>query len=100
MARYNKQSFVTTTQLIGNKFLDVNTIPKVPASIYDEDFVITQEFDQRPDLLAYKLYESSRLWWVFSMRILDKLKDPIRNFKAGTKIKLPSSDSIKDIFSR
>lgn len=100
MAKYNQQSFISRTNLIDSTFLDVNKLPRVPKSIYDEDFVITQEFDQRPDLLSYKLYETSRLWWVFAMRNLDTIKDPIRDFKAGTKIKLPSTESVKDLYSR
>lgn len=100
MAKYNQQSFISRTNLIDSTFLDVNQLPRVPKSIYDEDFIITQEFDQRPDLLSYKLYETSRLWWVFAMRNLDIIKDPIRDFKAGTKIKLPSTESVKDLYSR
>tara|TARA_B100001564_G_scaffold30311_1_gene22303 strand:+ start:154 stop:456 length:303 start_codon:yes stop_codon:yes gene_type:complete len=100
MARYSNQSFITRGSLIDETFLDVNRLPRVPRSLYDEDFIITQEFDQRPDLLSYKLYETSRLWWVFAMRNLDTIKDPIRDFKAGTKIKLPASESIKDLYSR
>lgn len=100
MAKYNGQSFISRTNLIDSTFLDVNQLPRVPKSIYDEDFIITQEFDQRPDLLSYKLYETSRLWWVFAMRNLDAIKDPIRDFKVGTKIKLPSTESVKDLYSR
>jgi hypothetical protein len=100
MANYKKQSFITTNNTIDRTFLDVNKLPRIPKSIYDEDFVITQEFHQRPDLLSYKLYETSRLWWVFAMRNLDALKDPIRDFNAGLKIKLPSPDMIKDLYTR
>lgn len=100
MANYKPNSFIHKHSLIDNTFLDINKLPTVPRSIYDEDFVITAEFDQRPDLLSYKLYDTSRLWWVFCMRNLDILKDPIRDFKTGTKIKLPSGDSIKNLYSR
>jgi hypothetical protein len=44
--------------------------------------------------LAYKVYGSTALWWVFALRNPDTLKDPIRDFKAGTVIKLPSADII------
>lgn len=100
MAKYSSQSFITRTGLIDKTFLDINNLPRVPKSIYDEDYIITQEFNQRPDLLSYKLYETSRLWWVFAMRNLDTIKDPIRDFKAGTKIKLPANESIKELYSR
>jgi|TARA_B100001094_G_C18034271_1_gene721711 hypothetical protein len=99
MANYSENSFIQRNGLIDNTFLDINKLPKVPKSIYDEDFTITQEFHNRPDLLSYKLYETSRLWWVFALRNLDTLKDPIRDFKAGTNIKLPAPQSVKNLYS-
>jgi len=100
MATYKNDSFVKKTNLIDGTFLDVNNLPRVPQSIYDEEFIITEEFNQRPDLLSFKLYNTSRLWWVFTMRNLDKLHDPIRDFKPGLKIKLPSPDMVANLYSR
>ena len=49
---------------------------------------------QRPDLLANRLYETSELWWVFAIRNPDILTDPIRDFKTGVTIALPSAESV------
>jgi phage tail protein X len=51
----------------------------------------------RPDILAYKVYGTTSLWWVFALRNPDILKDPIRDFKAGITIKLPSPESVKSV---
>jgi hypothetical protein len=37
------------------------------------------------------------LWWVFSIRNKNKLKDPIYDMKAGTKIYLPKMTTIKKV---
>jgi hypothetical protein len=57
-------------------------------------------YDERPDLLAYELYGSTRLWWVFTLRNPDLLKDPIRDFKSGLTIFLPSADSVNIVSGR
>ena len=38
------------------------------------------------DLLAFDMYGDKDLWWVFAQRNLEKLKDPIFDFEAGTEI--------------
>jgi len=78
-------------------FLGLNKLPKIPRSVNDEVYEISHAFDERPDLLAHKMYGNSRLWWVFSMRNPDVLKDPIRDFKAGKKIILPSRGALGNI---
>jgi hypothetical protein len=94
MATYTNESFIKNFSVMEGKFLDVNKLPTIQASPYDEDYVIPQQYDERPDLLAYQLYESSRLWWVFAMRNLDEIRDPIRDFKAGKTIKLPAENIV------
>tara|TARA_R110001592_G_scaffold240044_1_gene500008 strand:+ start:426 stop:728 length:303 start_codon:yes stop_codon:yes gene_type:complete len=91
---HGKNSFLLNAGTMG-EYLDVNNLPKMPRGIYDEDYIITAEHVQRPDILALKLYGSTALWWVFALRNPDIIKDPIRDFKAGTRIKLPSMESVK-----
>lgn len=92
---YHRNSFLIGAQLRDDTFLGLNNLPQIGTSIYDETYIIGQEYDERPDLLASKLYNSSRLWWVFSMRNPDHLKDPIRDFKAGLEIRLPAAERVK-----
>ena len=95
MAKFHSnKSFLRSAGTLGN-FLDVNSLPKIRKSAYDEKFKITADVDGRPDLLAYKLYGTTELWWVFALRNPDVLIDPIRDFRAGVTIILPSGESVK-----
>lgn len=94
---FRRDSFIREAKVLDGLFLGVNKLPILNGSLYDEDYVIEQKYDQRPDLLAYQLYENPRLWWVFALRNLDRIQDPIRDFRAGTPIKLPSAESVNKI---
>ena len=97
MAKFHdSKSFLRNAGSMG-VFLDVNNLPKIPKGIYDEDYTIGMDVEGRPDILAYKVYGSTALGCVFALRNPDTLKDPIRDFKAGTVIKLPSADIINAI---
>ena len=97
MSKYNKNSFIKSPRIFDKKFLDLNTLPKIVQSNGDAVYTIEPDYDERPDILADKIYGSSELWWVFALRNPDILKDPIRDFKAGTIIKLPSAESVKQV---
>tara|TARA_B100001057_G_scaffold263238_1_gene263394 strand:- start:1351 stop:1656 length:306 start_codon:yes stop_codon:yes gene_type:complete len=94
MAKYSRFSFIRGPKLFDNMFLDTNEIPSLRASVNDEVYTIEEDYNERPDLLAHKLYESSELWWVFASRNPDIIKDPIRDFKAGVTINLPSAERV------
>jgi hypothetical protein len=96
---FKRESFLKNAGLIDGTFLDVNNLPRLAASVEDEEYVINAAFSERPDLLAYTLYGSSRLWWVFALRNPNVLKDPIRDFKEGVKIFLPSSENVNAVSS-
>jgi hypothetical protein len=88
MAYYNKTSPYFTTSL-DNKYLDVINFRDIPAQADDVVFTVTKNYEYRPDLLAYDLYNDVNLWWVFSVRNRSILKDPIFDMAAGRKIYLP-----------
>lgn len=94
---HRKDSFLKNAPLLDSVFLDMNSLPSIPQSANDEEYVIGSGYDERPDLLAHQLYESSRLWWVFALRNPDVIVDPIRDFRAGTRIFLPGADTIRNI---
>ena len=94
MAKFRKDSFIKNQQVIDGVFLDINKLPNIRVTLSDEQYVIDPAYDERPDLLANQLYNNSRLWWVFALRNPDVIKDPIRDFKSGTEIFLPSAGSI------
>ena len=64
---------------------------------FDAYYTIPQEFDERPDLCSYKMYCTAKYWWIFATRNADIIIDPIRDFSAGTEIRIPSKDNIANM---
>lgn len=91
---YNKQSPYINTS-ITNGYLDVINFVDITGEVNDIQFTITTLYMHRPDLLAYDLYGDSNLWWVFTVRNKDILKDPIYDFVPGQVIYLPQLESIR-----
>ncbi len=75
--------------------LDVMVHRPIPRKAEDKLYEIDPEYNFRPDLLAYRLYGSERLWWVFAARNPSALKDPLFDFKTGARIFLPTNETIK-----
>ena len=65
---------------------------------YDDDilYTIESQYEHRPDLLAYDLYGSPKLWWVFAQRNMDVLKDPVYDMVTGTKIYIPQGEKLTE----
>ena len=76
-------------------YLDVmvnRPIPKLPD---DLQFEINQTYQYRPDMLAFDLYETPTLWWVFYQRNPNALQAPPLDFKVGTVIYLPKITTLQ-----
>lgn len=93
MANYANTSPWAKTP-ITNFYLDLLTIRPVSAHPDDQQFVLTPHYHRRPDLLAYDMYGTSKLWWVFIQRNMDVLSDPIYDFNTGVKIYLPQKEQL------
>jgi alpha-L-fucosidase len=95
MARYSNTSpyFNTTENNISLDFFRPRTITAEPDDI---SYTIDRIYAYRPDLLAYDLYGSPRLWWVFAQRNLDVIEDPIYDFSIGKIIQLPKMNNLKN----
>lgn len=94
MAAYDSNSpwFNTPTSKTG--YLDFFRIRPVPAESDDIVYTIEPQYAYRPDLLAYDLYGSIKLWWVFAQRNMDVIKDPVYDMTPGTQIYLPKGDRL------
>lgn len=93
---YGRSSPYFNTPIVGNKFLDVIQYRPIPFDPTDVSMTITQVYEYRPDLLAFDLYNNSKLWWVFSARNPNVLgPDPYFNFKAGLSIYIPTQDTLQ-----
>ena len=94
MAQYSRTSpYFNTKQNQIN--LEVLTPRTITAEEDDQIYTIERTYAYRPDLLAYDLYGSPRLWWVFAQRNPDQIEDCIYDFKPGVTIKLPKPENIK-----
>lgn len=93
MATYKNTSPWFKTKIQNNelKFLEIR-----PVAAETDDFLykIEAQYSHRPDLLAYDLYGSAKLWWVFIQRNMDTLQDPIYDFVAGVKIYIPKKTKL------
>lgn len=96
MATYNNYSPWYNTE-ISNGYLGILSIRPVSAEPDDYLYTIDPQYSMRPDLLAYDLYGTPNLWWVFIQRNLDVLKDPVFDFLPGTKIYIPKVNSLKSV---
>lgn len=98
MSLYHNYSPYYATGLV-NDYLDVINFRDIPTLADDILYELVSTYQYRPDLLAYDLYKEQRLWWVFSVRNKDKIKDPIFDMVTGVKIYLPKLSVIKQVLS-
>ena len=94
---YGKSSPYSTTQQV-NDYLDYLNFwngPFVPAANDDTLMTLDSKYNKRPDLLSFDLYDTPQLWWIFTMRNPDVIRDPIYDFLTGITIYTPSKSSLK-----
>lgn len=97
MATYSSTSPWHTTPKTENQSLDILNIRPVPSADDDILYTVQPQYAYRPDLLAYDLYGSKDLWWVFAQRNLDLLKDPVNDLLPGIKIYLPKGPDLSQL---
>ena len=95
MAEYAKTSPYFKTNISPSGDLGIFQIRPIPTSDDDVLYTIENQYIHRPDLLAFDLYGSSKLWWVFAQRNPNTLVDPIYDFTVGTKIFIPKQTTLK-----
>ncbi len=93
-ATYNSMSPYFATSY-SQFFLDKMVNRPIPKEDDDVQFTINSTYQYRPDLLAYDLYQSPQLWWVFYQRNPNALQAPPLDFAVGTTIFLPKITTLK-----
>ena len=96
MAVYDSTSPYFTTGY-SQFFLDVMENRSIPKEADDTIMLINQTYQYRPDLLAYDLYSTPNLWWVFYQRNPNTLTAPPLDFKAGVQIYLPKLSVLRNV---
>ena len=98
MATYKQSSPYKATSMDSNGgHLGFYKIRTIPAQSDDATYTIEPQYHQRPDLLAYDMYDNPNLWWVFCQRNLDTMEDPIYDFKSGATIYVPKGGPLKSM---
>ena len=78
-------------------FLDAMVNRPIPKEDDDLQFTINMTYRYRPDLLAYDLYGSASLWWVFYQRNPNTLQAPPLDFDVGVQLFLPKITTLKTV---
>jgi hypothetical protein len=91
---YPQTSPYFTTGIVNGNFLDVMIDRPIPKLASDRYWIITETYNNRPDMLAYDLYNNPKLWWVFASRNPNALKDPLFDFTVGKGIYLPENATL------
>lgn len=92
--KYSSTSPYRETLYLENKFLDILNLREVPAHADDLYKPIGAQFQYRPDLLSWWVYDTTEYWWVFMMRNRDIIIDPIWDFTAEKYIYIPKKDTL------
>jgi hypothetical protein len=91
----NKSPWYRTKKFPG--YLGYLNARSISAEPDDYLYSIEPQYNYRPDLLAYDLYGSTKLWWVFMQRNMDVIRDPLFDFKVGTQIYIPKKSSLFEV---
>jgi hypothetical protein len=94
MAVYKNSTPWFSTPIRNDFYLDFLEIRPIPAEPDDILYKIQPQYAYRPDLLAYDLYGTIDLWWVFAQRNMDVIKDPVYDLVPGVEIYLPKGPSL------
>jgi hypothetical protein len=78
-------------------YLDLMINRLIPKQSDDLLMKINTVYEYRPDLLAYDLYDTPSLWWVFYQRNPNTLTAPPLDFKAGVNIYLPKIETLRSV---
>jgi hypothetical protein len=69
----------------------------IPPDNTDTYVVLSSRHTNRPTVLSYDLYSTPAYWWVFNVLNMDVIQDPIRDFVAGTVIRVPTLQRLQTI---
>jgi hypothetical protein len=84
--RFSRLRFGELAEVDGVSFWDVLDLPEIPAQ--PDDILYTVLGHDRIDLLAYRFYKDSRLWWVVA--VANEMEDLPTELNEGDTIRIPS----------
>lgn len=96
MASVYKQTSPYKQTGIFENALDILSYRPITKEPDDIQFKINSIYALRPDKLAYDLYGTAELWWVFANRNPNVIEDPVFDFRIGTVIFLPKKGTLEN----
>lgn len=75
--------------------LGIASVPSIPPSEDDEEYTVINKYHHRPDIMANDIYGSPKYWFVFLLRNMDRMEDPIFDLEAGMKIMVPHPSNVR-----
>jgi hypothetical protein len=91
---YKSHSPWSKTSIVNNRVLDIQNKRNLYKDPFDEEVVIPQHMDRRPDLMSFEKYGTAKYWWIFAHRNVNEIVDPINDFTAGKTIRIPKRENI------
>lgn len=69
----------------------------VPKDGTDTKIIIEPKYEYRPDLLSYDLYGTPEYYWIFLVRNIDVIRDPIFDLVRDIEIYVPTLQRLKSL---
>lgn len=63
----------------------------------DTQITISAKYNLRPDRLSLDLYGTQNYWWVFMLRNMNVIRDPVYDMTTGKTIWVPSLDGLQGV---
>ena len=70
---------------------------RISRSSDDLIVILEPRHQYRPDILSQELYGTPALWWVFMLRNMNVIRDPLNDFTIGKMIFAPSMSNLKKV---
>lgn len=97
MSEFNKYSLYSKTNTT-NYYRDYYNPITIPLSDSDIYIIVTGEYANKPCKLAYDMFGSARLSWVFGYFNPNQISDPIFDLKEGMILRIPTADRLLTYF--
>jgi len=70
---------------------------EIPPDTSDTLITLSSKYHNRPDLLSYDLYNTPSYWWIFMVRNMDLIRDPLWDFNSGMSVWVPSASRLHQL---
>lgn len=87
-SRLSRYATTNSIDLFGNSALRSTFYNEIPVTEEDSYLKVEAQYVGRLDLVSFRYYGTSRLWWVIA--VATKIRDPFIDVKVGTILRIPA----------